>query len=73
MVDVNNPRPLTRVTAKEFSAKFSDKREVYRFLSSEVHAYLPNIEAMTIWHLKDLAAGRRTIIQDSAVKVYAIP
>ena len=73
MVDANNPRPLTRVTAAEFSAKFNSKREVYRFLSSEVHAYLPPYEAVTVWHLRDLASNKRSIIKDSAVKVMAIP
>jgi hypothetical protein len=73
MVDRNQQRPLTKVSAAEFDAKYSGKREVYRFLSSEVHAYLPGYEALTVWHLRDLAASRRTIIKDSAVKVLAIP
>ena len=73
MVDRNQQRPLTKVSAAEFDAKYSGKREVFRFLSSEVHAYLPNYEALTVWHLRDLAASRRTIIKDSAVKFFAIP
>jgi len=47
--------------------------EVYRFLSSEVKAYLDSFETMTIWHLKDLASGSKRIIRSDNVKVLAIP
>lgn len=73
MVDRNQQRPLTKVSVVEFDAKYSGKRKVYRFLSSEVHAYLSGYESLTVWHLRDLASSRRTIIKDSAVKVHAIP
>lgn len=54
---------VVTVTAAQFAAKFQDKREVYRFLSSEVQAYLPDYDNVTVWHLRDMAAGRRTIIK----------
>ena len=40
---------VAQISAAEFAAKFQSKREVYRFLSSEVKAYLDNFESMTIW------------------------
>ena len=47
--------------------------EVYRFLSSEVRAYLPSYETVTIWHLRDLAMGVKTIINCDDIKVIDIP
>ena len=42
------------VPAKEIGSKMQSKREVYRFLSSEVKAYLGAFETMTVWHLRDI-------------------
>ena len=47
--------------------------EVYRFLASEVRAYLPGYETVTIWHLRDLAMGVKTIINCDDVKVIDVP
>ena len=47
------------MTAAEFGAKTRSKREIYRFLQSEVHAYLGEYQTMTVWHLRDLVAGDR--------------
>jgi len=47
--------------------------EVYRFLSSEVRAYLPSYETVTIWHLRDLDMGKKTIINCDNVKVIDVP
>ena len=47
--------------------------EVYRFLSSEVRAYLPGYETVTVWNLRDLAMGVKTIIKCDAVKVIDVP
>ena len=60
--------PKHVVTAAEFAAKYRSKQEVFRFLSFEVGAYLPSYDSVTIWHLKDLAAGRRKIIKAASVK-----
>ena len=48
-----------QIPAKEIGAKFRSKREIYRFLTAEVKCYLGDFETMTIWHLRDLAAGDR--------------
>ena len=47
--------------------------EVYRFLSSEVRAYLPSYETVTVWHLRDLAMGVKQIINCDNVKVIDVP
>ena len=47
--------------------------EVYRFLSSEVKAYLPSYETVTVWHLRDLAMGVKKIIRCDDVKVIDVP
>lgn len=49
------------------------KREIYRFLTSEVKCYLDQYETMTIWDLRDLASGARRRIKSSDVKVISVP
>ena len=36
-------------------------------------AYLPQSHTMTVWHLRDLAQGKKTIIKSNNVKVYNVP
>ena len=43
------PQGKTQITASKLAAKFQSKREIWKFLSLEVEAYLDNYEAMTIW------------------------
>ena len=47
--------------------------EIYRFLASEVKAYLPHMDVVTIYHLRDLASGKRTRIHCDDVKVLIVP
>ena len=49
------------------------KREVYRFLASEVKAYLGAFETMTVWHLRDIEAGDRTLILSKDIKHISVP
>ena len=65
---VTDPQ-LTSVNAAAFASKFQSNREVYRFLSSECHLYLPPYECVTIFHLRDLAAKKRTWIKCNEVKL----
>ena len=62
-----------QISAKEIGAKFRSKREIYRFLCAEVKCYLGDFETMTVWHLRDLAAGDRQIIPSTKVKYISIP
>ena len=68
-----NANPLARLTATEFEQKFPTKKDIWRFLSSEVRWYLPHPDTVTIWHLRDLARGLRTHIKCADVKVIQIP
>ena len=61
------------VTSTEFSSRFSSKIECFRFLSSECKIYLPKPEHVTIWHLRDLAAGAKQYVKADHVKHIAIP
>ena len=47
--------------------------EIYKFLSTECKAYLDNNEAMTIWHLRDLASGKKKKIKYDQVRTIMIP
>ena len=53
------------INAKEFSSKFSSKREVYRFLSTECGIYLAPLENMTVWHLKDISCSKKKKIKST--------
>ena len=60
------------VNAASFGSKFSSKREVFRFCVSEAKIYLPSYETVTIFHLRDLIAGRRRVIMQADVKVISV-
>ena len=66
-------QPNTGVTSSEFAAKYSDKQEVYRFLGTECGIYLDHYEVMTIWHLRDIAAGKRSKILCKDAKQVHVP
>ena len=42
-------------------------------MTSEVHAYLSSMETMTIFHLKDLASGKRKIMKSEKVQHFDAP
>ena len=70
---VSQSKKDVRVSAEAFGAKFQGKREVWRFCTSECQAYLPAYETVTIFHLRDLQAGKRTRIHTDKVKHVQIP
>ena len=47
----------TKVSAKEFSAKYKSKYEVYRFLTVDCGHYISPYNTVSIYFLRDLAAG----------------
>ena len=59
--------------SKAFGAKFTSKRECYRFLTHDCGAYLAAYQSMTIWHLRDVISGDRTLIKETAVKEITVP
>ena len=64
---------MASVNAASFGAKYASKREVYRFLTSEARVYLPSYDTVTIFHMRDLVAGRRRMIKQDDVKVISVP
>ena len=56
------------MTTAEFNAKYHSKNEVYRFLAFDCGIYLPAYDAITIFHLRDIAAGKRKYIKATEVK-----
>ena len=48
-----------QITAASFASKFNSKREIYMFLTVDVHAYLPAYDTVTIYFLKDLISGAK--------------
>ena len=60
----NQGLELIEVDQKIFSAKYSTKGEVYRFLATEAMIYLPSFDTVTIWHLKELSNGTKKVSFD---------
>ena len=61
------------ITAMQFSAKYRSKNEIFRFLSSECEVYFSSYATVTIFHLKDICAGKRRIIKAKDVKYINVP
>ena len=66
-------REPIRITVDEWAAKARDKTECYRMVAHENGAYLPHIDTVTIWYLRDLAAGKKKMIKDTEIKHLSIP
>ena len=49
------------LSAKTFAAKFRSKKEVWNFLTIDCGAYLPPMENITIYHMKDLVSGKKKV------------
>ena len=62
-----------KVNVAAFGSKFQSKSEIYRFLTHDCGSYLPKYESISIYHMADLAAGRRKRIKERDVKVITIP
>ena len=62
-----------QISARELGLKFRSKREIYRFLQCEVKAYLDSYTSMSIWHLRDVAFGERTLIKANEIKYISVP
>ena len=60
----NQGLEIIQIDQKIFSAKYSTKGEVFRFLATEAMIYLPSFDTVTIWHLKELASGTKKVSSD---------
>ena len=63
----------SKISSKEFAAKYNSKREIYNFLATDVGVYLPPTETITIYFLKDLMAGKKKMLRTTMVRTIHIP
>ena len=62
-----------RITVDEWAAKAKDKTECYLIVAHEHGAYLPHIDCITMWHLRDIAGGRKKCIKEHEIKHLNVP
>ena len=61
------------VSVKEFSSKFSTKKEVFDFLSHECKFVLPPKDVTNIYYLRQLATGEKKGVQCDEMKHLNVP
>ena len=66
-----------RITAQDFARKMRSKPEVYHFLTHSLGAYLPAYlpayDTVTVWHMRDLASGKRLRLKSKEIKHLNVP
>jgi len=62
-----------KITAEEWAAKARDKIECYHQVASVFGAYLPPMEHITSWHLRDLANGTKKMIKGTEIQHLHVP
>ena len=62
-----------RITARDFARKMRNKQEVYHFLTHDCAVYLPAYDTVTVWHMRDLVAGKRLRINAKEIKHLNVP
>ena len=62
-----------RITAEEWATKARNKTECYHLVAHGFGAYLPAVDNVTIWHLRDLADGVKKRISCTQVKYLHVP
>ena len=58
---MNAGATTTTMNVYNFASKWATKGEIYRFLAAEAKVYRPDYRTVTIWHMKDLQAGTKTV------------
>ena len=72
-VPEKRPEGKVLITAEEWGAKARDKVECYHKVGHEFGAYVPAIDNITIWHLRDLTSGVKKRINGKDVKHLHVP
>jgi hypothetical protein len=52
---------LQRVNVHEMMEKFQSKKEVYNFLMQECEAYLPKVDTINVFFLKQIVRGMKEV------------
>ena len=56
-----NQNPLTRVSLQEVKDKFSSKKELYDFIVLDCQAFLPKVESINVYFLKQIMRGDKEV------------
>ena len=72
-VPINVMQEPIRITVDEWAAKARAKTECYRIVAHENGAYLPHIDCVTMWYMRDLASGKKKHIKETQMKHMTIP
>ena len=72
-VAANQPVVPVKLTAEELGAKARDKVEVYHLCAYVFGAYVPDIDQVSTWHLRDLITNVKTRINSHTVKYLHVP
>ena len=72
-VGVNQPVENVRLTAEELGAKARDKTEIYHLCAHVFGAYVPDIDQVSSWHLRDLIMNKKCRISGHSVKYLHVP
>ena len=62
-----------RITVEEWGAKARDKKECYHQVAHVFGAYVPEVDHITSWHLRDLCTGTKKMIKGTEVKYLHVP
>ena len=64
------PAPrLEKVNVREVMEKMASKREVYNFLTVECEAYLPKVDTVNIFFLKQITRGAKEVSRSTVSSV----
>ena len=69
----NSDERKVDVLASDFNQRFSSKGEVWKLLATEVGAYLDDYKVMSVYHLRDVVSGNRTILKSKDIKHISVP
>ena len=63
MQQIQQPPRLEKVNVNDILEKMASKRDVYNFLSIECEAYLPKLETINIFFLKQITRGAKEVTE----------
>ena len=61
MQQIQQPPRLEKVNVNEILEKMASKKDVYNFLSIECEAYLPKLDTINIFFLKQITRGNKEV------------
>ena len=68
-----NGNNMTQISALVLAAKARDKRELHRLVGTTLKIYIPGMESITVYHMKDLFSGDKNKVMCDKVKHFSVP